>query len=793
MSFKSIRLHLQEYLAMHGITTKMTNCLNPDHDDSTASMRVYEDHVHCFGCKAHYDIFDVATILEGLPTRDSGDFIEGNVRVLAQRFGVTLGQQLISKTAEIYAWIANKWITDKTHEDLGASFKDVPKLQDFPLRVRLPDSHKIRQALLEKFDISDVNSAWIHSTIFPGEAHDIYPFWSDKGVVVGWNTRQTDPDGSKYIHTPNNQAFCKKEYLYGMHLDPKITEEVWLVEGQKDAIACWAMGKQGLSIQGSTITEEQVTLLVEKGFRKIVLALDNDRAGEEGVKRSLRVFFGRGIQPLVYKWRTKDAWDDLEAGFHIYETSLKTAIDFFVSSSLSEDVDHVMLADEVFQILGTIPSSIKRKPLLEAFAEALGFDKKSFCEDFDLYLETKNSAASQKASKLIESLYLKTQKSQTGILESAKAVLEEVQTFFVKKTRAGLTNDFFMDLLGDLESGTGNISEQDIHFRERGLKTLSDMLHEDGTGWTQGFLCYVGGDPHTGKTALLDQITAETLLQDPNSMVIHFSTDDETRLHIPRILSSMVGHPSWKIFHAVIDLEKLDIDAETKRKLSFTKERLLGKMRQWGHEERLVMKDANFSKSFADFSYLVKHLRDKYPERKVVTIVDNIYNCTDFQGGDEGFGRMISLSNDAKSLAVTERCSVWSAAQNRKNGFEQQISFSKMKSINDIPEPHAKDLKGASALEFDASAIIMLANEYIYRGKDYSKCVWVHRHEDQYLPRIKLKVEKNKISGSTGPLYFNLYPKSSYFRPVDSLEAIHEAKERFKQLRSKDEDSHDDW
>lgn len=792
MTFKSIKLHLQDYLAMQGITTKMINCLNPNHDDSTASMRVYEDHVHCFGCKAHYDIFDVATILEGLSTRDSGDFIEGNARVLAQRFGVTLSQQLVSKTAEIYAWITNKWITGKSHEDLGQRFQSVEKLQDFPLRVRLPDFHEIRQALLEKFDINDVNSAWIHSTIFPGKNQDIYPFWSDRGVVVGWNTRQIDPEGSKYIHTPNNQAFCKKEYLYGLHLDPKVTEEVWLVEGQKDAIACWALGKQGLSIQGSTISEEQVSLLIDKGFRKIVLALDNDKAGEEGMKRSLRVFFGRGVQPLVYKWRTKDAWDDLEADFQIHETSFKTAIDFFVNSSLSEDMDHVMLADEVFQILSSIASSIKRRPLLEAFADALGFDKKSFLEDFDLFLETKNSAANQKASKLIEALHLKIQKNPSGVLETAKATLEEVQTFFVKKTRAGLNNTFFMDLLGDLESGAGNISEQDIHLREKGLKTLSDMLHEDGTGWTQGFLCYVGGDPHTGKTALLDQITAEVLTQDPSSMVVHFSTDDETRLHVPRIISSMVGHPHWKIFHSVINLETLDVDGETKRKFISMKERLLGRMRQWGQEERLVMKDANFSKSFADFSYLVKHLRDKYPERKLVAVVDNIYNCSDFQGGDEGFGKMISLSNDAKSLAVTERCSVWSAAQNRKNGFEQQISFSKMKSINDIPEPHAKDLKGASALEFDASAIIMLANEYIYRGKDYNKCVWVHKHEDQFLPRIKLKVEKNKISGSTGPLYFNLYPKSSYFKPVDPLEAIHEAKERFKHLRSKDEDSQDD-
>lgn len=64
-----LRHYLAEYLQQRGLSlTRPFRCLNPNHEDKHPSMSYYEraDHVHCFSCRATYDIFDLIGMDYGL-------------------------------------------------------------------------------------------------------------------------------------------------------------------------------------------------------------------------------------------------------------------------------------------------------------------------------------------------------------------------------------------------------------------------------------------------------------------------------------------------------------------------------------------------------------------------------------------------------------------------------------------------------------------------------------------------------------------------------------------------------
>lgn len=53
----------------------------PFHDDHTPSMKLYDDHYHCFGCGAHGDVIDFAARLFDLPVAEAA-------KLLAADFGI---------------------------------------------------------------------------------------------------------------------------------------------------------------------------------------------------------------------------------------------------------------------------------------------------------------------------------------------------------------------------------------------------------------------------------------------------------------------------------------------------------------------------------------------------------------------------------------------------------------------------------------------------------------------------------------------------------------------------------
>lgn len=101
------------------------------------------------------------------------------------------------------------------------------------------------------------------------------------GNLVGTVTRNTSQNLPKYQNSPN---LPRKNILYGEIFSSR--REIIITEGILDALWLWQLGYNVVSILGNIISSEQVDILEGYRFGEIILALDNDEAGQNGTKEA---------------------------------------------------------------------------------------------------------------------------------------------------------------------------------------------------------------------------------------------------------------------------------------------------------------------------------------------------------------------------------------------------------------------------------------------------------------------------------------------------------------------------
>ena len=70
-------------------------CRCPFHDDKNPSMKLYEDHFHCFGCGKHGDVIDLVSELCGIPIIEAARLINRDYNL-----GLDTGQPNYSNTVK---------------------------------------------------------------------------------------------------------------------------------------------------------------------------------------------------------------------------------------------------------------------------------------------------------------------------------------------------------------------------------------------------------------------------------------------------------------------------------------------------------------------------------------------------------------------------------------------------------------------------------------------------------------------------------------------------------------------
>ena len=209
-----------------------------------------------------------------------------------------------------------------------------------------PDSWDaaIQFAHKEGFVDSELRDSGIVSSKDDNQAHIydrfrnrlMFPIWNESGRIVGFSARsvEADPQGWKYVNTPDSPVFHKGRLLYALNFArtaiPKAGAVV-LCEGQLDAIAMHRAGvTHAVAPQGTAFTADQATIL-KRHTSTAILATDNDNAGREAVFKDAAILLPLGFNVKVVRYPgAKDADETLSKfGADALAGAVRDAADFF--------------------------------------------------------------------------------------------------------------------------------------------------------------------------------------------------------------------------------------------------------------------------------------------------------------------------------------------------------------------------------------------------------------------------------------------------------------------------------
>jgi DNA primase len=290
------------------------NC--PFHQEKTPSFVVSPDiqRWHCFGaCHEGGDIFNFIMKWEGVSFGEA-------LRILAERAGVPLTDQAKSSgyfdaevdkrskvfsinelAAKYYAYllqtaesatVARAYLTERTLPEaivktfqIGYAPEAWTNLRDYMYKKNFQDQDLLATGLFVQGERGIYDR-------FRGRL--MFPIQNTRGQVVGFSGRLikediSEKDGGKYINTPETLVYHKRESLYGFyHTKDEVRKSntAIVVEGEFDMLTPYTKGITNIvAIKGSAFTEEQLKTL-RRYCNRLILALDNDPAGFDALRKS---------------------------------------------------------------------------------------------------------------------------------------------------------------------------------------------------------------------------------------------------------------------------------------------------------------------------------------------------------------------------------------------------------------------------------------------------------------------------------------------------------------------------
>jgi len=224
----------------------MTTCLNPNHNEKhpSFSINLESGKGKCFACG-----FSV-----GKDYWLDGNLDEETIEEISRLAIYNEVEQKLNSKSEKYIWDG---ILPIKSEKLSEGWRGLNK------------------DTIEKLDLYITRRGKYKDRV-------IFPFYDGEGNLLGFNSRALTPDITpKYLYAPGIKP---SEILYPF---PEKTEYIVLVEGIMDAISLTQEGIPAIMNFGVnfTFSENKIKTLLSLGVETVYLMFDNDKAGQEAVKR----------------------------------------------------------------------------------------------------------------------------------------------------------------------------------------------------------------------------------------------------------------------------------------------------------------------------------------------------------------------------------------------------------------------------------------------------------------------------------------------------------------------------
>lgn len=284
---KQLKSRLEDYLQQKGINTgKFFNCLNPAHNDNTPSMSYdrKRNKVHCFSCKADYDIIDLI-------------MIDYNLSDTAEAF--KRGYEMFGIYVE-HSHNKNEQYTHNTHKSYASNpvnpNKDIGAYID-----------KCKQAYSKTSYLQDRGISKEVATLYNIGYDDNFYFVSNDKSIENYNAPAIiipTGEGSYIARCTDNTKptrYNKRGTVKLFNIDVcEKSKPVVIVEGEIDALSIIEAGYNAVALGSTSNAPKLIKYTAEhKPECVFILALDNDSAGMEAQNTISTSFDTQGIKYVV--------------------------------------------------------------------------------------------------------------------------------------------------------------------------------------------------------------------------------------------------------------------------------------------------------------------------------------------------------------------------------------------------------------------------------------------------------------------------------------------------------------
>ena len=352
----------------------------PFHNDHNPSMSVSPDKqiYTCFVCGASGNVFSFVQNYENV------SFIEA-VKIIADKIGyninININENRVNQKYYDMTSLASKYFVNNLNGISGEAARkylinerrlDEKTIEEFNIGFASNDNNLSKLLKSKGYsdkEIIDVSLASFGSTglldLFRGRI--TFPINNDKGEPVAFSARIFNGESdSKYINSRENVIFKKGNILFNYDkckTEASKEKKVILVEGQMDAIRVYSSGiKYVCASLGTALTDEHIKLL-KRLNAKVILCMDNDKAGEKSTLANGEALIKNNLEVMVVRLSGEKDPDSyiLKYGVDAYRDAINNAVTYFdFKMSMLKSQSNLNKADELANYINSVIDELNK-------------------------------------------------------------------------------------------------------------------------------------------------------------------------------------------------------------------------------------------------------------------------------------------------------------------------------------------------------------------------------------------------------------------------------------------------
>ena len=562
---------------------------------------------------------------------------------------------------------------------------------------------------------------------------------------------------AKYINGNESLAFKKNELLYGLNIakeNMSTFSNIYLLEGNIDVLTAFKNKNLNAAAYCSgDINEKQIEKLQKMGFKKIIFLPDNDTTGSLKVKKIIK--------------ENKKSKINIEIGFlKQFNGSEFKDVDESLTTFNSQgykDIKLEQITETKAIILAEyellVEDKVHEKDILEAISETASSTENPLEREFVLKnLKDKMTEEQIDLVRATSSFLIQYKKEQL-----AKEFEKEAKEFIERTKHDPIHLEDNVDRFKDeMRKKFGNKIKRKVSYKETSInqsrqmeenkkikkeKRCFDFAPLDDLELTESQYIALAGKPNTGKTQVLINAAANTLINDNNSAVIVLSLDDSFAKVKNRLMANIaninVGLISDPFYNQYLGLYTSHKDMQVKLKFQQAYNLANKTIDDWILEDRLILLGSD---SGVNTIYELEALCKEHTEKEKVRDANKLLII------DPSSKLVIPEEKDPnRSVAMVSNFIKTVIIPKYDYTVLQNYELTKM-GLMKKRFTRIEDIAGSKAVQYDSDVIFIIAQPLHDLGSE-AETYWSDEHNN-VKPVVIVINEKDKVSDKKGRDYF---------------------------------------